>query len=137
MAQIHQACEDLRPFLKCPEPCTLESQIDLIARAELFFQFLLSLIKELQRIIDSPFESRQFRLSNSNLDAFGKSPLGFLKFLMSCRLLTLRKEQLSPEDNWLNGFRSCFGRLIDQFFDFVPITLRLWPPLILRDQETS
>ena len=59
----------------------------------------------------------------------------FSKFLMSRCLLALRKEQLSPEDNWLNGFRSCFGRLIDQFLDFVPVTLRLWPPLILRDQE--
>ena len=111
--------------------CSLESQIDLIA------QLLLSLVKELQRLIDPPLESRQIGLSNPDLDALGKSPLSLLELVMSRRLLALRKEQLSPEDNWLNGFRSCFGHLIDQFLDFVPVALRLWPPLILRDQEPS
>ena len=85
LAQIHQDFEKLWPFLKCPELCTLKSQIDLIA------QLLLSLIKELQGVIHTPLESHQVGLSNPDLDALGKPLLGFLKFVMSRRLITLRK----------------------------------------------
>ena len=66
LAQIHQALTNLWPFLRCPESGALEPQIDLIA------QLFLGLVKQAQRLINSPLESHEAGLSNSDLDTLGK-----------------------------------------------------------------
>ena len=114
-----------------PRAWRIRAEDDLIAK------FLLGLFKQAQRLIDSLLPIPGVGLSNSDLDALGKPLVAPFRACRSCGLIPLREQQFSPEDNGLDGSRFCFGHLIDQLRDFIPVAPRLRPTLIILGQKPS